>query len=69
MELIGAIILSYGIIILWNYNTALLWVMAGPALLALTVGLASHFDVQNKAPNVLKSLRRGQKRTPAPNRP
>jgi hypothetical protein len=66
MELIGVIILSYGVIILWNYNTALLWVIAGPTLLALTLGLASFFDLQKKAPNVWKSFRRAQKRTPRP---
>jgi hypothetical protein len=64
MELIGIIILSYGIVILWDYNAIILWVIAGPALLALTVGLASFFELQKKAPNVLKSLRRAQKRTP-----
>jgi ABC-type bacteriocin/lantibiotic exporter with double-glycine peptidase domain len=48
MELIGLIILFYGIIILWDYNAALLWVIAGPALLALTVGLASFFELQKK---------------------
>jgi ABC-type bacteriocin/lantibiotic exporter with double-glycine peptidase domain len=64
MELIGAIVLSYGIVILWDYNTTLLWVIAGPALLALAAGLASFFELQKKAPKVLKSLRRAQKRTP-----
>jgi hypothetical protein len=66
MELIGAIVLSYGIIILWDYNTTVLWVIAGPALLALTVGLASFFELQKKAPNVFKSLGRAQKRAPRP---
>jgi hypothetical protein len=47
MELIGAIVLSYGIVILWDYNTALLWVMAGPALLALAAGLAFFFELRN----------------------
>jgi len=66
MELIGLIILSYGLVILWDYNTIMLWVIAGPALLALAVGLASFFELQKKAPNVLKSLRRAQKRAPRP---
>jgi hypothetical protein len=66
MELIGAVVLSYGIVILWDYNTTMLWVMAGPALLALAAGLAFFFELQKKAPNLLKSLRRAPKRTPGP---
>jgi len=53
MELMGLIIFSCGIMILWKYNTDSLWVIA---LLALTVGLASFFELQKKAPNVFKSL-------------
>ena len=61
MELMGLIIFSCGIMILWKYKTDSLWVIA---LLALTVGLASFFELQKKAPKQLKCLGRAQKRTP-----
>jgi hypothetical protein len=44
MELIGAIILCYGIVILWDYNSALLCAMAG---LAVIVGMACFFESRN----------------------
>jgi hypothetical protein len=63
MELIGLLILSYGIVILWDYNAYSLCVIAAPALLALAVAMASFFELQRKAPNVFKSLHRAQKHT------